>query len=451
MTAGHVMPMRLIQRPHITNMALPRSDTWQAESQAGSDLLQPHEAPFHFLPDVEQFAHFMLASPERLILDVTREIDDLDREESVLVKMGDELGVTFVIRAREKCLNALIKAQEMEQDPFVRTQIERKRNLLQDAVTRAAAHRRREIHVSELQGTPATPNYHGGDPTGASASHLIDIHASGVRTGRNRRNLNPPPHSSSSYYFYQAASGANVFLHPLDIRILLAHFGNYASFPNEISAVITHASESTVDDDLRRRCKYLAYLPKGADVVFLELDLENVVGKESLKPFENLLKVRRTRHKERMKKEEKARLRAEEKERDSAFSSIAAPVPPVDHESQWLLGSHSPPVVTVGASEGQDQQPIQNSNSPRAHVAPSAAGAWGARSFASAVQSTTNPTQTGGGTAPPNRRSGEDVDWEIDEAWYELEEAQSKGSERGKRGRQKKLVLLGSGVGGRRY
>ena len=214
--------------------------------------------------------------------------------------------------------------------------------------------------------------------------------------------------------------------------------------------MITHASESTVDDDLRRRCKYLAHLPEGADVVFLELDLENVVGKESLKPFENLLKVRRTRHKERMKKEEKARLRAEERERDSAFSSIAAPVPPVDHESQWLLGSYSSPAITVGASEGQDQQPMEDSNSPRAHVAPSAAGAWGARSFANAVQSTTDPTQIGG-TAHPNRRSGEDVDWEIDQAWYELEEAQSKGSERGKRGRQKKLVLLGSGGGGRRY
>src|SRR5713101_8123340 len=71
MMTGDAIPMRLIQRPHITNMALPRSDTWQAESQAGGDLLQPHEAPFHFLPDVERFARFMLASPEQLILDIT--------------------------------------------------------------------------------------------------------------------------------------------------------------------------------------------------------------------------------------------------------------------------------------------------------------------------------------------------------------------------------------------
>jgi hypothetical protein len=447
--------MRLIQRPHITNMALPRSDTWQAESQAGSDLLQPHEAPFHFLPDVEQFARFMLASPEQLILDITREIDDLDREESALVQMEDELGVTFVVRAREKCLNALTKAQEMEQDVFLRTQIERKRSLLRDALTHAETHRRREAHLSEPQNAPAVANINGDDLTIASAFPLIDIQAPGNRNGRNRRNLNPPPHSSSSYYFYQAASGTNIFLHPLDIRILLAHFGNYAAFPNDISAMITHVSETTVDDDLRRRCKYLAHIPEGADTVFLELDLENVVGKESLKPFDNLLKVRRTRHKERMKKEDKARLRAEERERDSVFSSITAPTLPADRDSQKPLDSHSPPAVTADASEivvNHDPQVLlisaEHEDLPRARTAP---GVWGARSFASAVQSATNSTSSAEGTPPPIRRSREDADWEIDQAWYELEEAQSKGGGRSKRRQQKKLVLLGSGGGGRRF
>ena len=443
---GDTIPMRLIRRPHITNMALPRSDTWQAESQAGGDLLQPHEAPFHFLPDVERFARFMLASPEQLILDITREIGDLDREASVLVEMGDELGVTFVLRAREKCVNALMKVQEMEQDAFVKAQIEHKRNLLRDTLTRVETSRRREIHLLELQSASST---NGVGATSASLSLLMEPQASGGRSGRNRRNLNPPPHSSSSYYFYQAASGANVFLHPLDIRILLAHFGSYASFPDNISAVITHVSESTVDDDLRRRCKYLGHLPEGADAVFLELDLENVVGKESLKPFENLLRVRRTRHKERMKKEEKARLRAEERERDDAFSWIAQPVLPAERES------HSS-VVTVDVPElvldrGPDTLvPAGNECVPRAHPGTAAAGVWGARSFASAVQSTAQSASSGRGAAFPNRRSRGDDDWEIDQAWHELEEAQSNGG-RSKRSRQKKLVLLGSGGGSRRF
>jgi hypothetical protein len=54
---GSTLRMRLMQRPQITTLALPRSHTWP------SDLLPPHQAPFHFLPDVYTYAKFMLATP----------------------------------------------------------------------------------------------------------------------------------------------------------------------------------------------------------------------------------------------------------------------------------------------------------------------------------------------------------------------------------------------------
>lgn len=456
-----------MQRPHITTLALPRSDTWQADSQAGSDLLQPHEAPFHFLPDVEEFARFMLATPEQLILDITREIDDLDREERTLAAMGDDLGVMFVVRAREKCLNSLVKAQEMEQDASVRLQMERKRNLLRDALSQAEARRKRETAISSSAMSPASPASNGIEVADQSLPSITMTQLTGPRNGRNKRNLNPPPHSSSSYFFYQAASGANVFLHPLDIRILLAHFGNYASFPNDISAHVTYATETTVDDDLRRRCKYLAHLPEGSDVVLIEVDLENVVGPESLKPFDNLLKVRRTRHKERSKKEDKARQRAEERERDNVLSSIAAPLLTTHlsfpaAEWQWE-SSPVPGQVTSSPgftlTEEVQEAPThlnpalgaESAETPRvsANTVPISSGVWGARSFASAAQS--NGVSSAGGIGTPIRRPRDEDEWEIDQAWHELEEAQLKtGSGRSKRGRQKKLVLLGSGAGGRR-
>lgn len=457
--------MRLMQRPQITTMALPRSDTWQAASQSGSDLLQHHEAPFHFLPDVQEFARFMLASPEQLILDITREIDDLDAEERSLAGMGDELGVTFVVRAREKCLNALMKAQEMEQDAALRLHMERKRNLLREAVAQVEARSRREAALVASVTAPSLPPILDGIEVGVNASSSPVVStppATGPRNARNKRSLNPPPHSSSSYYFYQAASGANVFLHPLDIRILLAHYGNYASFPNDITAHVTYASETTVDDDLRRRCKYLAHLPEGADVVVIEVDLENVVGPESLKQFDNLLKVRRTRHKERSKKEDKARLRAEEKERDSVFSSLAAPILESGPQWQW----ESPPISHVNVPDrlfGFEASLVADHTTHTASAAPgapgaevtprapnptgnTAAGVWGARSFASAAQSPASAR-----SPAESRRAREEDEWEIDQAWHQLEEAQlSTGGGRGKRGRQKKLVLLGSGAGGRR-
>ena len=65
-------------------------------------------------------------------------------------------------------------------------------------------------------------------------------------------------------------------------------------------------SEGTVNDDLRKRCKYLAHLPEGADVVFIEADLEGVVSSEGLKNFEGPLNMHTARRKEKGRKDDRA-------------------------------------------------------------------------------------------------------------------------------------------------
>jgi hypothetical protein len=73
----------------------------------------------------------------------------------------------------------------------------------------------------------------------------------GGRNNRRRRNVNP---STSTYY---SASGLPIFLHPLDIKILLSHFSTYPAFPDAITLRVDAFSEGTVNDDLRKRCKYV--------------------------------------------------------------------------------------------------------------------------------------------------------------------------------------------------
>ena len=70
------------------------------------------------------------------------------------------------------------------------------------------------------------------------------------------------------------------------------------------------------DDDLRKRCKYLGHLPEGANVVFVEADLQSVVSDEGLKGFEQALRIRRSKRREKARKDEKARIRAEEREKE---------------------------------------------------------------------------------------------------------------------------------------
>jgi hypothetical protein len=72
----------------------------------------------------------------------------------------------------------------------------------------------------------------------------------------------------------------------LDIRILKAAFGDYATFPATILPRVERISSGhIVDDELRKRVKYLGHLPQGCEVNFLECDWRDVVVPEILERF----------------------------------------------------------------------------------------------------------------------------------------------------------------------
>jgi len=273
------------------------------------------------------------------------------------------------------------------------------------------------------------------NPSGAAMASREP--ASSNRGPRTRRNVNPPPPSTSTYYFYQATSGTPIFLHPLDIRILLAHYSSYAAFPDRINLRVEAFSEGTINDDLRKRCKYLAHMPEGADVVFVEADLENVVGRAGLVAFEGALKLRRNKRVVKGRKEDNAKNRAEEKDRERMFQGLVASA------AGLALAPHR---NLLSAADAISDSP-ETQTSPSLSVAVEANGAWGARSFASALHST---APSGAGTSSRLVRD-EEAGWEVDMAWRDLEEAQrvSAGAGGGKKKGRKKLVLLGGGPGRR--
>ncbi|KAI9136687.1 hypothetical protein BKA69DRAFT_1102567 [Paraphysoderma sedebokerense] len=118
---------------------------------------------------------------------------------------------------------------------------------------------------------------------------------------------------TETFYFYQHAAGLYIYLHPLDIKILKHEFGNYNLFPDELTVKIVSVQETTMDEDLRRKCRYLSHLPKGCDVGFVEVDLNGVVGKETLEAFKDELSTRIHRRKSKFQQEEKARRLVERK------------------------------------------------------------------------------------------------------------------------------------------
>lgn len=443
---GSTLRMRLMQRPQITTLALPRSTTWP------SDLLPSHQAPFHFLPDVHTFSKFMLATPSSLIADLTHDLDELAMERRMLASMNDDLGVLFVDSADAKVRQQMAKAAALE-TPQLKQAVDAAHHSLEHLQERAAQHTRRVTedpnNAAPLDDAPdafLALQSSGGQ---VQLSHPVADPQTPGRNPRQRRNVNPPP-PTSSYYYYQAASGMPVFLHPLDIKILLSHFHNYPAFPNSITVRVESHTESTVNEDLRKRCKYLSHLPEGADVVFVEADLEGVVGQDGLKQFERALSLRRAKRKERVRKDDKARSRAEEREKERLVSNWnemtrhrvdAYIAPPVPREA-----SPSPlDDINDFPEPGRERVPVPEPERPQ-----EAAGVWGSRSFASAAHHPASGARIVPQSRPAQQgdRDNQQDEWDLDLAFHALEQ-RAVGRGGGKR-KNNRMVVLGGGGGRRR-
>ncbi|GJJ13241.1 hypothetical protein Clacol_007492 [Clathrus columnatus] len=411
--------MRLMQRPQITTLALPRSATWP------SGILSPHQAPFHFLPDVFTFSRFMLATPGYLLADIEQDLRELDSERNLLSSMKDELGIVFVEAAERKIHSQLEIARAMDTE------------VLRQAITKVQQDLDGLLKREEKVKTSQNSLYETEVPSDSQVpEELLSLAHSGfhppggTQHGAQRHQPRQPNASTTDYFYYQSASGSPIFLHPLDTRILLSHFNSYAAFPNELIVEVEAFSEGSVNEDLRKRCKYLA-LPEGADVIFVEANLEPVVGVDALKNFEAALNTRRSRRKEKAKRDDRAKLRAEEKEKERIYGNA----------SQYaLLNSTLPTSVTVpdDFAPARPTEPTRVENESLTQT-DRISGAWGSRSFASALSSS-HPSST----AAKEERIAED-EWDLDVAWHDMQQRSGR-----KRGRNQKLVILSGGASGAR-
>jgi hypothetical protein len=76
-----------------------------------------------------------------------------------------------------------------------------------------------------------------------------------------------------------------------------------------------------MDDELRKRTKYLSHLPYGCEVGFLECNWTDVVDPEILDQFQTEIEKRRKRNRDKDNREEKDRLRAEKAEDEARWAN----------------------------------------------------------------------------------------------------------------------------------
>ncbi|KAF7587958.1 hypothetical protein BBP40_006466 [Aspergillus hancockii] len=365
---GGDIVLRLVKREPRSTLALPRD---------GAESIGPDEdIPWYHAAEVADYARIMKGGENYMIGQYDNEIEDLRRQEAEdEVLFGDE--TTWTRKAIAAINDAKTKLQGIGNPPETLQQPKAIRLPKDPIAAQSPPDEVGIVHTSQHAFEPGknssiieTVQQSGaqgletstlGTPSETDrVSEAIDRinfdHAPGRKAkqkvpGSGRastlsdqiRETNGPLPPDHPFYFYQALP--QFYLSPLDIRILKAAFGDFSLFPATILPRVEHISTGhIVDDELRKRVKYLGHLPQGCEVSFLECDWRDVVGPEILELFATETGRRRKKNREKEAREEKDRVRAEKEDekhwasvRRNRRSSISANDPPFfDHDFQPL-------------------------------------------------------------------------------------------------------------------
>lgn len=404
---GGDVVLRLIKRQPGSTLALPRDG---AES-----LHKEEDIPWYFAAEVMDYARVMKGSKEYMNEQYDNEIDELQQQEKEdEIMFGEETqwtkkAVSTIKEAKEKT-EGLGNPPSVPQQPVERRArrppVKFNADVPDHYVYQHAAQSGQSISGNSNV-APSSQRDSSIDHSRTSASTSPDddnmshvttstefTDSSGSRKKptelypeqppvlhlRERSGTSSPhPHNDSPYYFYEAL--LHYYLSPLDIRILKAAFGDFASFPATILPRVERVSTGhIVDDDLRRRAKYLAHLPQGCEVGFLECNWTDVVPADILEGFRPEIERRRKKNWEKEAREEKERVRAEKKEDDERWAAARRRRPTPSQDVIWVGDSEPLPEATATDSATASSSPPW-----------SASRAQGGSSFASLASPSSSP------------------------------------------------------------
>jgi hypothetical protein len=325
---GGDVVLRLVMRSAGSTLAMPRD---------GADVLNNDEdIPWHYAAEVMDYARVMRGGEDYMMEQFNGEIHELEQQEKEDELMFGEDNVEWVRKAVRVIHEAKEKIKGIGNPPEMPAKPTEPKAKKAPIVFHENEEDTPEMYTimnatKSGQSLPATPQTHTPAPESVPSSSLdasearsrklsVSSHSSKTSHGgigstlaemRNRQQ-HDHSHTPSEYFFYQAL--LHYYLSPLDIRICKAAFGNFASFPSTILPRVERVSTAVVDDELRKRTKYLAHLPYGCEVSFLECDWADTVAPEVLDHFKPEIEKRRKKNSDKESREEKARIRAEKAE-----------------------------------------------------------------------------------------------------------------------------------------
>ncbi|KAK2863651.1 hypothetical protein FQN49_004131 [Arthroderma sp. PD_2] len=332
MEGGDVF-LRLVMRRPGSTLALPRDGTDRHGHAPEDDL------PWYNAAEVTDYARFMKGGEEYMMSQYDAELGALEKQEE-----EDELMFGQDSTWTQKAMAAIREAKEKTKGIGNPPHFHRHAVNEQEAVEESAAavepaaegvlktnsHQHAPASSSaEPASNPTRDTVNGaGDNSISSALSKLEIRPPRPTTQALTGGTPLQPTTNASerthpadvpYYFYQALP--HFYLSSLDIRILKSAFGDFSLFPSAILPRVEHISTGHImDDDLRKRAKYLSHLPNGCELTFLECDWTDVVSPNVLERFKPEIERRRKRNREKAAREEKERIRAEKDEDEKRLS-----------------------------------------------------------------------------------------------------------------------------------
>ncbi|KAL4784584.1 hypothetical protein BJX76DRAFT_326982 [Aspergillus varians] len=398
---GGDVVLRLVKRDPRSTLALPRD---------GADPLAPEEdIPWYHAAEVADYARIMKGGEDYMTSQYDAEIEDLRRQEHEdEVLFGDETTWTrkavFTINEAKQKLQGIGNPPEASPQPIVNGPPKDPITLQQPpedvALMYASQHAAKSgksspgqepaIQGEVAQTTEAMDNMSLATTNGTKSKQKHPATGRNSALADRKKGGNAPHPSDQPYFFYQALP--HYYLSPLDIRILKTAFGDYSLFPSTILPRVERITTGhIVDDELRKRVKYLGHLPQGCEVSFLECDWTDTVTPDILAQFSTEIGKRRKRNKEKEVREEKSRIRAEKEEDEKRWAAARQRRPSISasdrpfSDRDFLPLASGPSAADVGGIElGSSASPPRASSHFSALASPStsppgAPGAPGAR------------------------------------------------------------------------
>ncbi|KAF2274478.1 uncharacterized protein EI97DRAFT_401981 [Westerdykella ornata] len=330
---GGDVVLRLVKRSAGSTLAMPRD---------GADALdEDQDIPWYHAAEVMDYSRVMRGGEDYMFEQFDTEISMLEQQEKEDELMFGEDNVEWMRKAIRAIQESKEKIKGIGNPPEISSKPaepkpkrppivfnENPEDAPEMYTIMNASKSGQSVSMTPVSHTPVPENLVDGQPrsenseSGLSSARKASISSHSSKASNNinatlaeirHRQHHENKHTPSEYFFYQAL--LHYYLSPLDIRILKAEFGDFSAFPATILPRVERVSTGhVVDDELRRRTKYLAHLPYGCVVNFLECDWTDTVSPEILERFRPDIEKRRKRNHEKESREEKARIRAEKAE-----------------------------------------------------------------------------------------------------------------------------------------